>query len=173
LTATTAYLRSIKNRASNRHRRPTSNDRTSPSRQTHRAYPPASPHRHTPTQYPTIVDDPQHRAPTFQLSSAHIRSSVHPQLSILPLWKTLNTVHHHSTSHLHTYFAASTPNSVYYHCGRPSTPYTIIPPVICTHNFQRPPPTQYPTMLENPQHRRFHSPRRTSAPPHFAQNDTN
>jgi hypothetical protein len=62
-------------------------------------------------------------------------------------------VHHHSNCHLHTYVPASTPNSVYYHCGRPSTPCTIIPTVICTHTFQCPPPTQYTTIVEDPQHR--------------------
>jgi hypothetical protein len=62
-------------------------------------------------------------------------------------------VHQHSNCHLHTYVPASTPNSVYYHCGRPSTPCTIIPPVICTHILQRPPPTQYTTIVEDPQHR--------------------
>jgi hypothetical protein len=67
------------------------------------------------------------------------------------LWKTLHTVHHHPTCHLHTYFPASTTNSVSYHCGRPSIRYTIIPTVICTHIFQRPPPTPYPTIAETPQ----------------------
>jgi hypothetical protein len=81
----------LRNRASSRHRRPTSSDRTSPSIPTHKAYPPASPHRHTPTQYTTTVEDPQHRAPSFRLSYAHIRFSVHPQLSILPLCQTFNT----------------------------------------------------------------------------------
>jgi hypothetical protein len=60
---------------------------------------------------------------------------------------------HASNCQLHTYFPASPTNSVSYHCGRPSTPRTIIPTVICTHTFQRPPPTQYPTIVEDPQHR--------------------
>jgi hypothetical protein len=94
--------------------------------------------RSPPTQYPTIVEDPQHRAPSFQLSFANILSSVHHQLSILPLWKTLNTVHHHYNCHLHTYFPASTTTSVSYHCGR-STAYQR-PPLHGTNSHSSIPP---------------------------------
>jgi hypothetical protein len=79
---------------------------------------------------------------------------------------------------LHIYFPALTTTSVSYHCGRPSTPCTIIPAVTCTHIHQRPSHANISSQRTtkslarpNLQHRRLRSPRRTSAP-HFTRHAT-
>jgi hypothetical protein len=113
--------------------------------------------RPPPTQYTTIVEDPQHRTPPVHQSFAHIFSSVHHQLSILPCLKTLNTG-----------VSALQDERRLHHISPRAIPTSVsVTPTI------RPERTTKSSARPNPQHRRLRSPRRTSAPPHFAQSDTN